>query len=172
MQIRPAEAGDHAAIGRLLRGAFPTDAEARLVDSLRAADADSLELVAEDHDAVIGMVLFSPVEAVGAGKSSAIGLGLAPLAVVETRQGRGIGSALVDSALEFLAALDPPFFAVLGEPDYYARFGFEPASGFDYRWDADVENQAGDAFRLLVRDTNRLPKGPGIIRYHRAFSGF
>lgn len=171
MQIRPAEAGDHAAIGALLRASFPTDAEARLVTALRAADADSLELVADDHGALVGMVLFSPVEVIGAGRVSIIGLGLAPLAVAEAHRQRGIGSALVESGLEFLAALNPPLFAVLGEPDYYARFGFEPASGFGYRWDADVEKQAGDAFRLLVPDRTRLPEGPGTIRYHRAFSG-
>lgn len=170
MQIRPADAGDHAGIDALLRAAFPTDSEARLVKALRAADADTLELVAEDHDTIIGMVMFTPVEATGADRTSVIGLGLAPLAVIDARRQQGIGSALVETGLDFLKALGPPFIAVLGEPDFYARFGFEPAGRFGYRWDADVENQAGDAFQLLTLDARRLPASPGKIRYHRAFS--
>ena len=169
MQIRPADTGDHAGIDALLRAAFPTDAEARLVTALRAADADSLELISEDHGEIIGMVMFSPVEAKGAGKPPVIGLGLAPLAVTETRRGQGIGSALVETALDFLTALSPPVFAVLGDPKYYARFGFEPASHHGWRWDADVEDSVGDAFQIKIIDALRMPSG-GTISYSRAFS--
>tara|TARA_R110002072_G_scaffold67164_2_gene165175 strand:- start:1264 stop:1782 length:519 start_codon:yes stop_codon:yes gene_type:complete len=170
MQIRPADAGDHAGIDALLRAAFATSAEARLVQALRAADADTLELVAEDHDAIIGAVLFTPVEAIGADTRHVVGIGLAPLAVTDARRQQGIGSALVETGLDFLKALGPPVIAVLGEPDFYARFGFVPASRTGWRWDADHEDSVGDAFQLLTLDASRLPPSPGKIRYHRAFS--
>lgn len=169
MQIRPADTGDHAGIDTLLRAVFPTDAEARLVQALRRDDADSLELIAEDSGAIVGMVMFSPVEAKSVDGRSVIGLGLAPLAVAEIHRQKGIGAALVETALDFLTALNPPFFVVLGEPDYYGRFGFEPASNHGWRWDADIENAVGDAFQIRIMDKNLMPTA-GKISYARAFS--
>jgi predicted N-acetyltransferase YhbS len=56
---------------------------------------------------------------------------------------------------------------VLGEPKYYGRFGFEPASRKNMSW---ATADAGDAFQLLdfgaVFDNK-----PRKISYHSAFNG-
>ena len=44
MQIRSCDPGDHAGVDAVLKAAFPTSAEAQLVVTLRAADADTLAL--------------------------------------------------------------------------------------------------------------------------------
>ena len=49
---------------------------------------------------------------------------LAPLAVLPQRQRQGIGSALVREALKRLEEDRMDLVLVLGEPDYYGRFGF------------------------------------------------
>lgn len=58
-------------------------------------------------------------------------VGLAPLAVVPDRQSAGIGSALMYTVLGAADALGEPLVALLGEPEYYSRFGFRPAAEFE-----------------------------------------
>jgi len=57
-------------------------------------------------------------------------LALAPMAVVPDRQRQGIGSALVQGALERAERTEFPLVVVLGHPDFYPRFGFDPASAY------------------------------------------
>jgi putative acetyltransferase len=55
-------------------------------------------------------------------------LGLGPLAVRPDRQRRGVGSALMHAVLGAAQALGEPLVGLLGDPRYYARFGFRPGS--------------------------------------------
>jgi putative acetyltransferase len=57
-------------------------------------------------------------------------IGLAPLSVAPQHQRQGIGSALVVELLRRAEAGSWPMVVLLGDPGYYGRFGFEPAS----RW--------------------------------------
>jgi putative acetyltransferase len=126
LTIRPERPQDHDAIRTLHRRAFGSQSgEAELVDALRAAGSHVPELclVALDGGEVVGHVFFSrarlaPGDAV---------LALAPMAVLPERQGRGVGSRLVDTALARTAATSFPLVVVLGHADYYPRFGFVPA---------------------------------------------
>ena len=172
MQVRPAEPDDYPGIDAVLKSAFPTASEARLVAALRAAEADTLELVAEDHGQIVATALFSPVEAEIAGSEPLYGLGLAPVAVLPGRQRQGIGQAVVEAGLDFVRTLGAPFCVVLGEPAYYGRFGFEPAARSDWTWSADPEGKTGDAFQVqgLQGKTTSLP-APAVAHYHPAFDG-
>src|SRR4051794_27169364 len=96
--IRPESLDDIAAVEAVHRAAFPTEAEARLVNRLRESGQARVALVAEVDGAVVGHVVFSPVSIVGA-TTLGPGLGLAPLAVSPGFQGRGVGSALVREGL-------------------------------------------------------------------------
>lgn len=126
MIVRAEAAGDAAAIRRVLRAAFPGDAEADLVDALRAEGLCAISLVAEEASAVVGHVLFSPlVLPVGC-------LALAPLCVMPDRHRRGIGGYLVREGLNRARAEGWVGVFVVGDPAYYGRFGFsvEAASAF------------------------------------------
>lgn len=171
MKIRSCDPGDHAGVDAVLKSAFPTAAEAQLVVTLRAADADTLELVAEDKDQVIGTVMFSPVTAIAANGSQAYGIGLGPVAVDPGRQGQGIGAALIVAGLDYLRTLGVPWCVVLGEPDYYTRFGFAPAAQRHWTWTGDPEGEYADAFQwLALNDKPSDPAmGPSRISYHPAF---
>jgi putative acetyltransferase len=57
-------------------------------------------------------------------------LALAPMAVAPQRQNEGIGSELVREALERAESTTFPLIVVVGHPDYYPRFGFDPASAY------------------------------------------
>lgn len=108
---------------------FGHNGEADIVDRLRRNNVESLSLVALDGEEIVGHVLFSSV-LIQAVDVLAGGMGLGPLAVTPNLQRRGIGSALVQSGLNQLFETGCPFAVVLGHPEYYPRFGFEPAARY------------------------------------------
>ena len=107
--------------------AFGQDGEARLVNALRN-DGDylrELSLVAVSGDRVIGHILFPPITIVSdAGETAA--LALAPLAVHQDFQCRGIGAALINEGLRECRRRGHRIVVVVGHPGYYPRFGFTP----------------------------------------------
>ena len=137
--IRPAEKKDFAGVGSLLDAAFGGAAERRLVERLRADGDVVLELVATHKRELFGHVLFSRLAVVGPeGRFDAVAL--APLATLPARQRTGVGRALVENAHHLLEEAGEKLSVVLGDPAYYARFGYghPRAAGFesDYQCDA------------------------------------
>lgn len=116
-QLRDEMYHDRDAISDLLTLAFGGNDEARLVEMLRRDGHLALSLVAEAAGTVIGHIALSPIVA------DIPALALAPVAVHPALQGRGIGSALIRAAQ---ARFDDHAIIVLGEPEYYGRFGFKP----------------------------------------------
>tara|TARA_R110000868_G_scaffold203683_1_gene451600 strand:- start:9216 stop:9734 length:519 start_codon:yes stop_codon:yes gene_type:complete len=169
VKTRPCETDDHASVDALLREAFPEPGEARLAVALRAADADTLELVAELDGKIVGVAMFSPATAQTPAGVTRYGLGLGPVAVLPGYQRRGIGAALVESGLDFIRTLGPAFCIVLGDPSYYSRFGFQPAPTLDLHWVGDPDDKAGNAFQVLaLAPAPMLPRGTRL-EYHAAF---
>lgn len=162
--IRSERSDDVSSIRELLAECFPTTAEADLVDRLRAARRLLISLVAECDDAVVGHVAMSPVT-VADGRS---GAGLAPVAVLPGFQRQGIGRKLVDAALATCRDAHLGWAVVLGEPDYYARFGFVPAS----RSGLSDEYGGGEAFQAVELVPGSLPVGAGQVRYAPEFAVF
>jgi putative acetyltransferase len=137
-------------------------AEADLVDDLRAAGDLVLALVAADATpAIVGHVAFSRLRVEGSGPVSTA-VGLAPLAVVETHRRRGVGTALVRAGLDRLAAQGETLVFVLGDPAYYARFGFAPEAAQPF-----TIVYSGPHF-MALRLSDIAPPA-GTIRYPAAF---
>ena len=162
--VRTEEASDVSAIHAVNRAAFPTDAEAKLVDALRAAGRLSISLVAVVDDRVVGHVAFSPVTT-GDGKT---GLGLGPLAILEEHRCHGIGSHLVRTGLLACQTADYGWAVVLGDPAYYSRFGFKPATSFGL----SDEFQGGIHFQAIELIPGQLTKDAGVVRYAPEFNAF
>lgn len=103
------------------------------MDRLRLAVEEPISLVAEIKGVVVGHILFTPVT-VRDGDVERVALGLAPMGVLPDYQLRGIGSKLVVAGLEACAARDEPIVFVVGHPEFYPRFGFQPGApcGFHY----------------------------------------
>lgn len=131
IQVRSETSSDAAAIYAVtvkafLDAAHTSHTEQFIVNALRDCGQLSISLVAEEGGEILGHVAVSPVS-VSSGANGWYGLG--PLSVVPERQRQGIGSALVKQALEELRGLNAAGCVLLGDPDYYRRFGFraEPA---------------------------------------------
>ena len=144
---------------------FKRDAEARLADRLRRACTDHISLVAEDNGTIVGHVMFTPV--LIKNEKQVRGMGLAPMAVLPSYQRRGIGTLLVNSGLQMLQKKGCPFVIVLGHPDYYPRFGFQPASRFNVR--SQWEGVPDEAFMILVLDDKALQNVSGIAVFRDEF---
>jgi putative acetyltransferase len=168
MTIRPERAADTSEVRRVHELAFGQPLEADLVDRLRAACADALSLVAEDH-IVVGHILFTPVIVENAARR-AVGMGLAPMAVLPDRQRQGIGSQLVTRGLDILRERGCPFVVVVGHPEYYPRFGFERASthGLASQWDGMPDA----AFMVLVLNASAMADVSGVATYRDEFDEF
>jgi putative acetyltransferase len=165
VSIRPERLDDASAIHAVHAAAFATDAEARLVDAIRANGRAAVSLVAEAGDRVVGHILFSEVT-VGAVPDGPRGVGLAPLAVAPDLQRRGIGAALARSGIEACRAAGFGFVVVLGDPEYYARFGFGKASsrGLGNEYGVDVE------FMVLELRDGGLARVSGVVAYCPEFA--
>lgn len=161
--IRPEELNDATAIGDVLRSAFPTDQEARLVDRLRRRHRLLISLVAEVDGIIAGHIALSAVKIEGTTKNSA-GVGLAPLSVRPELQRRGIGAQLVRKGLAACEGTGVGLVVVLGAPEYYQRFGFRNAGLFRLQ----NEYGAGDAFMALELKQGSITAG--LVRYAPEFS--
>ncbi|WP_156357729.1 GNAT family N-acetyltransferase [Sphingomonas sp. Leaf62] len=162
--IRAATGADAPVVDALLRTCFPRDQEARLVQQL-AIDGDLvLVLVAEDGDAVVGMIAASRMQ-VTADTREVAAVAIAPLAVAKTARGQGVGEALVAAAIAHLRSAGVELAFVLGDPAYYGRFGFEAitASGFDSPY-------AGEYFMGIRLNDGPCIHTPGTAAHARAFA--
>lgn len=160
--IRGERSNEAAATHAIHLAAFPTRAEARLVDALRAAGRLAVSRVAVIDGGLVGHVALSPVTAPGASD----GLGLGPVAVVPAHQRRGIGSRLVADGLSEARRGGAGFVVVLGEPELYGRLGFTPAA----EWGLVGEHGGGSAFQVLELRAGAVPRAGGLVRYAPEFS--
>jgi putative acetyltransferase len=135
--VRATRSEDYSLISTILETAFEGTDEANLVRRLRQDKDVVLELVALNDKTVIGHILFSRLKVTGAQDFDAVAL--APLAVSPSQQGQGAGSKLVRTAHAQLAAAGEILSVVLGEPEYYRRFGYERqlAAGFDSEYQGE-----------------------------------
>jgi len=155
--------GDAAQIHRVTEQAFldapHTDhTEQFVVDALRRSGALTISLVAKADGEIIGHVAISPVR-ISDGATGWFGLG--PISVLPEFQGRGVGAKLMESSLAALEAKGATGCVVLGDPDYYGRFGFKVVKGLVYPG-APVEYFQA----LCLKD--QFPSGE--VYYHEAFS--
>jgi putative acetyltransferase len=159
-----ASPSEREAILAVHRAAFGREDEARLVKQLYAAGRNTAEWLAERDGEVIAHLLFSPIriEHGDDGKS----LGLAPMAVVPAWQRHGVGTQLIHAALLALRSTDFRSIVVLGDPEYYGRFGFVPASNHELH---DIYG-GGNAFMVLPLNDTTLNGYRGQVDYAPEFA--
>jgi putative acetyltransferase len=155
---------DLEAVLAVHRAAFGRGDEAELVRRLCEAGDNACELMAEAETGVIGHVVYSPCR-IEHGDDGRV-LGLAPVAVLPTWQRQGVGTALINQSLDAMRAEGRVrAVVVLGEPDYYSRFGFTPASRVGLH---DIYG-GGDAFMVLALQPGGLNGYQGRVNYAPAF---
>ena len=165
IKIRPETKRDLAKIREINTAAFDTEAEANIVDNLRKSSIPVISLVAEVNGKVVGHILFSPATLSDNQPDVKIA-GLAPMAVLPEFQNQGIGTDLVKQGLKRCTANGYNAAVVLGHPDFYPRFGFEPAARFGIKCEYDVPHEA---FMIKELKKSGLAGCKGTVQYHRLF---
>jgi len=163
VKIRPESSSDVSGIRTVNIEAFSDHpisqhTEHLIVDGLRAAGALEVSLVAVEEGGVSGYVAFSRAEV---GDSANAWYLLGPVAVLPTRQGEGIGSALVEAGLREIRSRGAAGCVLVGDPGYYGRFGFTTHPDLEYE---GVPHE----YVLGLRFTDEEPCG--FIRAHPAFA--
>lgn len=127
MNIRNETPADINMISELTIAAFQNVAvsnhtEQFIMNALRSANALTISLVAEIEDKIVGHIAFSPIK-ISDGSLHWYGLG--PVSVLPKFQKQGIGSALILRGISMLKELGAQGCALVGDPNYYKRFGFK-----------------------------------------------
>jgi len=161
--LRRERAEDVEAIHQLTAVAFQcaphsNHSEQFIVKALRDAAVLTISLVAVAGDEVVGHVALSPVS-ITDGANNWYGLG--PISVLPREQGKSIGSQLMREAITGLEQLGANGCVLLGDPNYYYRFGFKAVAGLLL---PDVPRRYFQA--LLIQGV--YPQGS--VAYHHAFS--
>jgi putative acetyltransferase len=159
MIVRDEHEHHYAAVRQLLIEAFPTPAEADLVEQLRRDGDAVISLAAFDGERVVGQAMFSVMRA----PFKALGLG--PVSVVSDKRRLGVAAELVEQGIARAHAGQWHAIFVLGSPAYYSRFGFsaDAASGF-------VSPYAGPDLMVLALGSTGLVPRSGRIDYAPAFA--
>ncbi len=124
--IRPETPEDHQAIFDIIQRAFAPmpyagGDEQLLPNRFRDANILACSLVAESDSSVIGQITLTPaLSADGSTGWYAIG----PLAVEPALKHQGIGSMLMRAAIQWMREQAATGCVLVGNPDYYSRFGF------------------------------------------------
>ncbi len=121
-QIQTSLPADGEALTELYPAAFPDEDLLPLVDQLLDEKEGVLSLVATNNGTVIGHSLFTRCSVSGHDQNVAL---LGPVCVTPARQKHGIGSRLIRDGLNRLKDEAIKEIYVLGDPNYYSRFGFK-----------------------------------------------
>ncbi|HHH45537.1 MAG TPA: N-acetyltransferase [Thiotrichales bacterium] len=165
--VRAETPEDVRAIDVVNLSAFEGEAEARLVDAIRRSPAfiRDLSLVAEINGRIVGHLLLSPVTLQRPDGSEQTILALGPMSVVPSQSHRGIGSALIQAAVNRARDMRYRAIVVAGQPDYYRRFGFRPASEWGVTTNLPLPEDAITAMELVEGSL----EGGGEARYPEVF---
>ncbi len=150
MKIRQENKEDFLQIYDVVKSAFATAEhsdgnEQDLVNKLRVSNAyvKELSLVADFDGKIVGFIMFSKIKI---GKRTA--LALAPLAVLPEFQRKNLGSLLVKEGLAKAKMLGFGFVVVLGDYNFYSRFGFEKSLKYGIKSPFDVASENFMAIKL------------------------
>lgn len=173
--IRLEEEKDHKEVENLVRDAFwniyrPGAYEHYIVHQLRddSSFIEDLAYIIEKDNEIIGHINYSIGklnlnEHSSSKKLDAVVLG--PLSIKPEYQNHGYGSKLIKSTLEMAKEKDIPFIFVIGDENYYSRFGFESSSKYNLFLEGTDTSEENPFFmiKLINNSLNEKEYEKGIF---------
>jgi putative acetyltransferase len=145
--------------------AFGGPLEAKLVRLITERKKALVALVALSDGTVVGHILFSQVTVANAPQAFKA-VGLAPVAILPEFQKQRIGSQLIREGLKCCNHAGYDAVVLVGDPNYYSRFGFTRAA------DVGLDNEYGvhDEFMVLPLHEGVLDGVSGLVKYLPEFA--
>lgn len=126
-----------------------------------------LEVVAKNENGdVVGHIMLSEVKIVS-DDTTYTALALAPLSVLPEYRNKGLGKALIQAVEERVKALDYTTIVVLGDPNYYGKFGYEEAKDYDIDSPFDVPSEY---FMVKFLWDQLIDRPVGTVVYPESFN--
>ena len=151
------DAPEHAAaVEALYDDVFGPGRFAKTAERLREGNSKIVDasLVAVDSEGLTGVVRVWPVTVGETGRAAFLG----PIAVAERRRGNGVAFKLMERAIGVCREQGYAAVILVGDLDYYDRFGFKSAEG-RFQLPGPVNQK-----RVLIRDlSERAGKLAGML---------
>lgn len=172
INIRQEVAQDYREVFELIKNAFENEIhsdhkEHFLVEKLRESETfvPDLSLVAEMNGQIVGYILLTKIKILSE-YSETISLALAPVAVLEIHQGKGIGGQLIQVAHRKAMGLGFSSVILLGHEGYYPRFGYQRAKKYGIKLPFEVPDEN---CMLIELTEDALKDVSGIVEYPKEF---
>lgn len=173
IQIRKENKEDYKVVFNLIQNAFEKEKmsdhrEQYLVERLRNTDAfiPELSIVAEINQQIVGYILLTKIKIISETSEVTESLAMAPVAVLQEYQEKGIGGQLIQAAHQKAKALGFHSVVLLGHANYYPRFGYKMAKTYGIRLPFEVPDENCMAIELIE---NGLKDVSGTVQYPKAF---
>lgn len=160
--IRLEEEKDYLEVENLVRDSFwniyrPGAYEHFIVHNLRTDDSfiKDLAYVLEKNNKIIGHINYSYGKLKfnnNEGKAAVLG----PIAIDNNYQNQGHGSKLIRHTLTLAKKKNMPFIFVIGDENYYKRFGFEMASKYNFYLEGTDNNDENPFFMIKIFDMDKI----------------
>jgi len=131
------------------REAFSSNKETELTRNM-LADASAkplVSLLAFVENQPAGYILFTRGHLANVKDKISISF-LAPSAVVPWFQRQGIGGSLIKKGLELLSQSGVDLVFTVGHPEYYLRYGFQPAAKLGFKPTYPIPEEVADAWMV------------------------
>lgn len=172
--IRLERQDDYTEVENMVRNSFwniyrPGAFEHFIVHSLREDESfiSNLAYVLESDNEIIGHINYSKGKIQYCdGIEDAVVLG--PVAIDEDYQNQGLGTRLIEYTLKL--AEDYGYVFVIGDENYYSRFGFESASKYNIYLDGTDLNDENPFFMIKIFDEDAISNELGIFHNPDVFN--
>lgn len=154
-------------VDMLLKITFEKEYAAQMLSKLIETDLLIPELtrIAEINNQIIGVIVSAKAEIIK-GKKTHETISLAMIGVIPAYQGLGIGGELIQNVFDKARELKYQSIIVMGDEEYYPRFGFLPAIEYNINCPYDVANENFMAKELFP---DSLLGISGKVKYHPLF---
>ena len=177
MNIRLERQEDYLKVENLVRDSFwniyrPGAFEHYIVHNLRNHESfiKDLAYVIEKDGEIIGHINYSNGRINFENGKTEKAVVLGPIAIDKNYQNQGYGSKLIEFTLNIAKKKDIPFIFVVGDENYYSRFGFESASNYNlYLEGTDIEEEC-PFFMIKIFDKSKIKKEIGIFQNPDVFN--
>ena len=171
--VRPERKADEKRIREVIQEAFDlmpfsTGREWELVEKVRKSPnyIPSLSLVAVCDGVIVGHSMISLVEISGK-KKKRDALVLYPVSVIPDLQRQGIGEEMIRIGIESSKRTPLPVMIVVGDPNYYSRFGFERAVPYGIHMPFGFDEES--YLQVLELSPGALERTEGIVTIPPSF---